>query len=148
MAAPIKPYKYGTEYNYKLVGYRELDSLLRSNVCILNVLRRHPVEGKKAFRRMLCTNSLDFLNSYNGKMKVGYRPPTQAPPYDPKKYNLICAWDIMSMGFRMINMDECYMNYVYPVITKQERYMFWIELFNKTFYLMTPQEKLGWMSIW
>lgn len=144
----IKPYKYGTEFNNKLVSFSELDSLLRTNVCIISILRRHPVSGKNSFRRMLCTNSLELLGSYNGRVKLSYRPPTQPPPYHPPKYNLICAWDLLMIDYRMINMNKCYLNYQYPVTTQQERNMFWRELFNKTFYLMTSEEKLGWMSTW
>lgn len=146
----IKPYKYGTEFNNKLVNYGELDSLLRTNVCIISFYRRHPVTGKNSYRRMLCTNSMDFLMSYNGRIKIGFklRQPIQGPPYDPASYNLICTWDILQIDYRMVNMNKCFLIYQYPVTTPQERNMFWREVFNKTFYLMTPLEKLGWMSTW
>ena len=144
----IRPYKYGTEFNNKLVSMGELNTLLRSNVCIISFVRKHPVTGRKAVRRMLCTNSVDLLFSYNGKVKLSFRPPSQPPPYDPSKYGLVCAWDILMIDYRMINAKSCYLNYQYPVTTKQERNMFWRELFNKTFYLMSAAEKEGWMWHW
>jgi hypothetical protein len=106
------------------------------------------VTGKNTYRRMLSTNCYDFLNSYNGKVKIGYKARTGSMPYNPAKYNLICAWDILMIDYRMINMNRCYLNYEYPVNTPQERNMFWRDCFNKTFYLMSPAEKEGWMSTW
>ena len=145
----IKQYKYGTEFNNKAVSYSEMLSILSQNVCVISVLRRHPVTGKNSYRRMLCTNCVSFLDSYNGKVKIGFRPPTGGGVgYDPAKYNLIPTWDILMIDYRMINMDRCYLNYQYPVDTKEERNMFWRDLFNKTFYLMTPPEKEGWMTMW
>jgi len=144
----IRPYKYGTEFNNKRVSMSELDNLTRSNVCIVSFLRRHPVANKNEYRRILCTNSVDLLYSYNGRVKLNYRPPRNPLPYDPKKYNLVCVWDILMIDYRMISMDNCFLNYQYPVTTKQERNMFWRELFNKTFYLMSSYEKEGWMSTW
>lgn len=144
----IKPYKYGTEFNNKLVSMGELDRLLRSNVCIISFVRKHPVSGRNAIRRMLCTNSVDLLGSYNGRVKLSYRPPSQPPPYNPANYGLVCAWDILMIDYRMINAQKCYLNYQYPVTLKEERNMFWRELFNKTFYLMSSKEKEGWMWYW
>lgn len=144
----IKPYKYGTEFNNKKVSMAELDSLLRGNVCIISFVRKHPVSGKNSYRRMLCSNCYDFLNSYNGKVKLSYRPPTQAPPYNPSTYNLVVTWDLLMIDYRMVSMNGCFLSYQYPVNTKQERNMFWRDLFNKTFLLMSPPEKLGWMSTW
>jgi hypothetical protein len=45
-------------------------------------------------------------------------------------------------------MDECYLNYEYPVITQDQKDKFWSEMFNKTFYLMSTEEKYGWMNKW
>jgi hypothetical protein len=52
------------------------------------------------------------------------------------------------IDYRVINMNDCYLNYAYPINDRQTRNMFWREIFNKTFYLMSPQEKYGWMNTW
>lgn len=141
-------YSYGKEYNHKIQTYRGLQSKLLQNVCILYILYRHPVKGRNRHRRMLCTNSYDLLNSVDGKLTLGYRAPKGIPPYDPKQHNLITTWDILMQDYRNINMDECYLNYEYPVVTQDQKNKFWLELFNKTFYLMSTQEKMGWMWSW
>lgn len=106
------------------------------------------MKGKNRYRRMLCTNCNDFLNSFNGRMVINYRPPRQAPVFDPRSKNLIITWDILMQDWRCINMDECYLNYEYPVITEDQKSKFWDEMFNKTFYLMSTEEKYGWMNEW
>ena len=163
MAAPkepkrdeIKPYKYGVEYNMSRVPRNALAALLQNNVCIISIIRRvqppdksrHP-QPINSVRRMLCTNCYSFLASYNGKMKISFEEVNgRGLPYDPMKYNLLPVWDILMIDYRVINMDDCYLNYVYPVNDKTFRNMFWREVFNKTFYLMSPAEKYGWMNTW
>ncbi len=111
----------------RLIGRSSLDAKLRKSVCELFILRRHrPVPGHHPknkniyFRRMLCTNSLELLNSFNGKMILGYLPPTRLPHFDPKKKNLIITWDIIMIDYRCINMDECNLVNEYP-INQQKR---------------------------
>jgi len=152
----IKPYKYGTEYNMAKVSRNTLASLLQNNVCILSIIRRvQPPDKSKhprpinARRRMLCCNSIEFLESYNGRLKLGhFNPKGVGLPYDPTAYNLLPTWDLLMIDYRVINMDDCYLNYAYPINTREMRNMFWREIFNKTFYLMSPIEKYGWMNTW
>lgn len=141
-------YSYGREYSNAIQRYGVLENKLRTNVCILYILRRHPIRGLSSYRRMLCTNSYDLLHSFNGKMVLNFRPPRQAPVFNPRQKNLIITWDILMQDWRCINMDECYLNYEYPVTTEDQKSKFWDEMFNKTFYLMSSEEKFGWMREW
>lgn len=141
-------YTYGKEHNLNLQRYSNLETKLRANVCILYILRRHEAYGKNRFRRMLCTNSYDLLNSLNGKIALRFMPASRAPTFNPREKNLIITWDILMQDWRCINMDECYLNYEYPVVTQDQKDKFWSEMFNKTFYLMSTEEKFGWMNKW
>lgn len=143
-----KYYTYGKEYNQALQRYSTLFNKLKNNVCILYILRRHRIKGMSSYRRMLCTNSYELLNSFNGKMVINFRPPVSRPPFDPRQKNLIITWDILMQDYRCVNMDECYLNYEYPVTTEDQRNKFWDEMFNKTFYIMSTEEKNGWMREW
>jgi hypothetical protein len=97
---------------------------------------------------MLCTNSYDLLNSFNGRTTLHFTPASRTPTFNPRQKNLIITWDILMQDWRCINMDECYLNYEYPVITQDQKDKFWSEMFNKTFYLMSTEEKYGWMNKW
>jgi hypothetical protein len=101
------------------------------------------------FLSLNINNNVDFLESYNGKVKLGhFNPKGVGLPYDPMSYNLLATWDLLMIDYRVINMDDCYLNYTYPINDRQTRNMFWREIFNKTFYLMSPLEKYGWMNTW
>lgn len=111
----------------RVIGRSSLDAKLRKSVCELFILRRHrPVPGHHpknrnvSFRRMLCTNSLELLNSYSGRMVLGYFPPTRLPHFDPKQKNLINTWDIIMIDYRYVNMDDCHLVSEYP-INQQKR---------------------------
>ena len=97
---------------------------------------------------MLCTNNYDLLNSFNGRYSLRFMPASRAPSFNPRQKNLIITWDIIMQNWRCINMDECYLNYEYPVITEDQKNKFWKEMFNETFNVMTTEEKFGWMNKW
>jgi hypothetical protein len=123
-------------------NYSQLEMALRNNVCELFIKRRIPVEGRPAFRRMLCSNSMSLLNSSNGRRVLGYRRPNGLPPFNPREKKLIITWDILMMDFRCINYNECYLVTTYPVSQARE---FW-KIFNKVYLNMTPNEKLYFMD--
>ena len=110
------------------------------NVCEISFLRRHPLPTRPDVRRMICTNSFKLLNSFTGRMTLGYRPPKQLPHFDPKQKNLIITWDILMIDYRCINMDECYLLKKYPANDT-----FW-EHFNEKIYPMTSLEKMVYMD--
>jgi len=42
----------------------------------------------------------------NARIKVNYKPKTnRSKPYDPSKYNLLCVYDMLKQGHRMINLQ-------------------------------------------
>ncbi|NBP16779.1 hypothetical protein EBU95_20730 [bacterium] len=83
----------------------ELDSKLLTNVIDLRFVRRRPVAGLPATRRILCTKSADLLNSVEGKIHLNYRAPGSQPNFDPTTKNLITVWDIFMQDYRNINGD-------------------------------------------
>ena len=110
------------------------------NVCEISFFRRHPITYRPDFRKMLCTNSSSLLNSFNGRMVLGYRPPTQMPHFNPQQKNLIITWDILMIDYRCINMDECYLIKSYPANDT-----FW-KFFNEKIYTMSTLEKMVYMD--
>ncbi len=89
-----------------MASFTELRNLLLENVLDIRFLRRTPKAGAGSTRRMLCTNSTNLLNSYNGKVILGYVAPTQYPKYDPQAENIIITWDILMQNYRCINVDN------------------------------------------
>jgi len=79
--------------------------MLLAKVCEVKFARRNPKPGRPASRRMLCTNNVQLLNSVEGRTVLNYRPPRQAPDYNPNQENLIITWDILMQDFRTINCD-------------------------------------------
>ena len=129
----------------RIQSYGALEATLLTHVCEIYVERRHPIEFRPSFRRMLCTNSANLLNSFNGRMVLGYRPPTRLPPFNPREKNLIITWDIIMIDYRCLNMDLCALVKKYPVDTKPNQDKFW-KLFNSKFYPMPVEEKMMWMD--
>jgi len=133
------------DYDNPLVlqtNYSQLEMALRNNVCELFIKRRIPLKDRPVFRRMLCCNSMAFLNSNNGRRVLGYKRPKGLPPFNPREKKLVITWDILMMDFRCINYNECYLVRTYPLAQERE---FW-KLFNKVYLRMTPSEKLYFMD--
>lgn len=121
------------------IGRDALRTLLLSNVAEIQFVRRRPIQGKSPTRRMLCTNCVDLLNSYNGRMTLNYLPPVLMPKFNPNSENLIITWDIIMQNYRCVNMDGCSLVKSY---TNDE---FW-KYFNETIYPMTTQQKMTFMD--
>jgi hypothetical protein len=117
----------------------ELNSLLANNVLDLRFVRRLPVKGKPLTRRMLCTKSNDILNSNNGMISLGYRPPVQAPKFNPETEGLVIVWDIFMQDFRNIPSETV------TILNKiPGNDSFW-KYFNDNLRLMSPQQKMSFM---
>jgi hypothetical protein len=127
------------KYEYLEVRYGPLRTALLKSVCEVYVIRRHKKTGRPIHRRFFCTNSMELLNSDNGRNILGYRAPTNSLRYDPKKKNLIVTWDIMMQDWRCLNMDECYKTREYPING------FW-EFFNEVILPMRTEEKMRFMD--
>ena len=122
------------------MGYGSLLSALLNNVCEIYFLRRHPVSGKRDYRRMLCTNSSTLLNSYNGRKVLSFRKATAPPHFSPQQKNIIITWDILMIDYRCINMDECFLIKKYPANDT-----FW-KYFNENIYTMSTLDKMVYMD--
>jgi hypothetical protein len=88
---------------------------------------------------MLCTKSLEILNSNNGRLILNYKPPTQPPKYNPLQENLVCVWDIFMQDYRMVPVESC------NVIEAFEPEQFW-EKFNTQYRTMSQRDKTAYMN--
>lgn len=117
----------------------ELEALTYNNVVDVTFMRRRPVKGKSAMRRMLCTKNNDILYSVNGKLTLHYQAPHTFPKYDPNEKNLVIVWDILMQDFRAI---PCEGISVLNTYTPDD---FW-PLFNEKFFTMSASQKLLFME--
>ena len=123
-----------------IVGLSNLKSMLLNKVCEVKFARRNPKPGRPASRRMLCTNNVQLLNSVEGRTVLNYRPPRQAPEYNPNQENLIITWDILMQDFRTINCDT-----VDLITTLEADETFWVYI-NEKIAPMSSGEKMAFMN--
>ena len=123
-----------------IVQKATLDTLLSNNVLEVRFPRRIVKSGLAATRRMLCTNSLDLLNSVNGRISLNYF----APKGPRKQYlgpdNLSVAWDILMQDYRNINCNQ--VDVIQEIPANED---FWI-YFNENIYPLTKQQKFNFMN--
>tara|TARA_Y100000310_G_C20670305_1_gene809914 strand:- start:2056 stop:2433 length:378 start_codon:yes stop_codon:yes gene_type:complete len=123
-----------------IVGLSNLKIMLLDKVCEVKFARRNPKPGRPASRRMLCTNNVQLLNSVEGRTVLNYRPPRQAPEYNPNQENLIITWDILMQDFRTINCDT-----VDLITTLEADETFWVYI-NEKIAPMSAGEKMAFMN--
>ena len=123
-----------------IVGLSNLKSMLLDKVCEVKFARRNLKPGRPASRRMLCTNNVQLLNSVEGRTVLNYRPPRQAPEYNPNQENLIITWDILMQDFRTINCDT-----VDLITTLEADETFWVYI-NEKIAPMSSGEKMAFMN--
>ena len=123
-----------------IVGLSKLKTMLLAKVCEVKFARRNPKPGRPASRRMLCTNNVQLLNSVEGRTVLNYRPPRQAPEYNPNQENLIITWDILMQDFRTINCDT-----VDLISTLEADETFWVYI-NEKIAPMSTGEKMAFMN--
>ena len=99
--------------------------LLQKAVVELIFVRRHPKNKWPDSRRMLATNCPQLLNSLAGRVAFKFNPPTGRLAYDPKKYNLVGAYDLFWLEFRMIPAESVNIISAYEVNTKPKQDIFW-----------------------
>jgi hypothetical protein len=130
--------------NRRKISRSELKNLVSSNVCEIIFLRRTPerapVPPRAQWRRMLCTNSIEILNSTNGKISLNFRFPKTPRRIDEVKHNIVVAWDIIMQDYRNISMENCYLIQTIP-----GNDMFW-KYYNEVLYTMTPEQKINFMD--
>jgi hypothetical protein len=130
--------------NRRKISRSELKNLVSSNVCEIIFLRRTPerapVPPRAQWRRMLCTNSIQILNSTNGKISLNFRFPKSPRRIDEVKHNIVVAWDIIMQDYRNISMENCYLIQTIPGDET-----FW-KYYNEVLYTMTPAQKMNFMD--
>lgn len=137
----IKPYKPKPTIQRK-VSRGELDSLLNNNVCEIVFLRRRPerAPGRPVYRRMLCTNSMQILNSQNGRVSLNFRFPQGPKQINEAKHNVVVTWDIIMQDYRNVSMDDCML--IQEIPANEE---FW-KYFNEVLYPMSTEQKMSFMD--
>ena len=122
------------------VSLATLKSLLLNNVVEIKFFRRRPKLGSGPTRRMLCTNSLQLLNSTEGRIALNYKRAVQMPKFDPNQKNLIITWDIFMQNYRCINMQACDLIQAIPANTQ-----FW-QYFNEKLAKLSTAQKMEFMN--
>lgn len=122
------------------INLNSLDTKLSQNVCEVVFIRKRPVAGSPATRRMWCTKSHELLNSVNGRTSLNYRPPKGSKRFVESTNNVLIVWDIFMQDYRAINMGSC--NLVQEIPANDE---FW-EYYNKNLLPMSAEEKQAFMS--
>lgn len=117
-------------------------TLLQNNVIELRFRRRRPKPGWNSYRRMLCTNDFQLLNSVPGKIALHFKPPTGPPPYPWRIKNLVCTWDLFWQEWRMVSVET---HDVVTVIPTKPPEQFW-SYFNIYLESMSPSDKVAFMN--
>lgn len=141
----LETYESNIEQSDRLIHRAELKGLLQNNVCEIIFVRRRPerapVPPRAEIRRMLCTNSLRLLTSYNGKLSfTKFAFPRTGRRIDEVRHNIVVGWDIFWQDYRNISMDECYLRQTIP-----DDDTFW-KYYNDKLFKMSPETKLHWMD--
>lgn len=123
-----------------LVSLTSLRPILQNAACEIKFARRRPKPGKPPFRRMLCTNANNILNSIDGRITLNYKPATRAPKYDPVQKNLIITWDIFMQDYRCISMESCDL-----ITTIPAGEAFW-KYFKENLMRMSTSQKVMYMD--
>jgi len=89
---------------------------------------------------MLCTNSLQLLNSVEGRLALNYKRAINMPKFNPTQKNVIITWDIFMQDYRCINMTACDLIQVIPA-NKQ----FW-DFFNQKLAGLSAPQKINFMN--
>lgn len=123
------------------IGRTELDGLLNHNACEIVFLRRRPERAptRPIFRRMLCSNSMELLNSENGIRSLNFRLPGPKQ-VDEAKHNLLVVWDIFMQDYRNVAMDDCFLVKSIP-----DDETFW-KYYNEVLYPMPQSQKMQFMD--
>jgi hypothetical protein len=122
------------------VSLPTLKNLLLNNVAEIKFSRRRIKFGASTTRRMMCTNSLQLLNSTEGRLALNYRRAITSPHFDPNTKNLLITWDIFMQDYRCVNMAACELVQVIPA-----NQQFW-KFFNEKLALLSPQQKINFMN--
>jgi len=126
------------------IGIGALTIMLQNSVVELRFRRRIEKPGYKDYRRMLCTNDFQLLNSQLGRNILNYDPPSHGSlKYNPAAKNLIPCWDIFLQNFRMINCND--VDVVSVIKTSPDPVQFW-KYFNENLLSMSSDQKAAFIN--
>jgi len=123
-----------------LVSLTSLKPILQNAACEIKFLRRRPVIGRPATRRMLCTNAPLILNTIEGRVALNYKPASGRLRFNPDQKNLVITWDIFMQDYRCVNVNSC------DLITTIPAGEAWWKYFKENLVKLSPQQKMMYMD--
>ena len=140
----VDDYQDNIQKSDRQISRGELEGTLQRNVCEIVFVRRRPerapVPPRAEIRRMLCSNSLELLTSYNAKISLNFRYPKTGRRIDGVKHNIVPVWDILQQDYRNVSMETCYIRQTIPADDT-----FW-KYYNDVLLKMTSAQKLNFMD--
>lgn len=131
-----------------MASLSEYVNLLGNHVLEARFIRRHPKINASTTRRAFITNSPLILNSVKGRMVLrfnGYGTGANGLGFSPANKNLVLAWDILWLDFRLFGAEGSEIITKIPVSNEKEATNFWA-YFEKNIQPMTPDEKIKFMN--
>jgi len=119
-----------------------LAALMSKNAVEIKFLRRRPVAGEPAFRRMFATNDLLLLNSAAGRTALNFRPATGRLDFNPAQKGLVLTWDIFMQDYRLVPANTADVISVVPTTPPDEFWKYFSEVLSK----MSTTDKMLFMD--
>lgn len=119
-----------------------LAALMSKNAVEIKFLRRRPVAGEPAFRRMFATNDLLLLNSAAGRTALNFRPATGRLDFNPAQKGLVLTWDIFMQDYRLVPANTADVISVVPTTPPDEFWKYFSEVLSK----MSTTDKMSFMD--
>lgn len=119
-----------------------LATLLSKNAVELKFLRRRPMPGDMATRRMLCTNDLVLLNSAQGRVALNFKPAPGHLKFNPQQKGLVLTWDIFMQDYRLVPSESVDVVSVIPTTPPEVWWKYFSEVLSK----MTATQKMAFMD--
>jgi hypothetical protein len=124
------------------VSQSALTKLLERNAVELKFVRRRPILGSPATRRMLATNDGLLLNSAAGRTALNFRPASGHLKFNPQVKGLVMTWDIFMQDYRLVPSESVDVVSVIPTTPSTE---FW-NYFSTVLSKMSAGEKDRFMD--
>jgi hypothetical protein len=123
------------------IGRTELDRILKRNACEILFIRRRPerASSRPFFRRMICSNSMNILNTENGIRSLNFHPPRGGKQLNENYHKIVVVWDIIMQDYRNVSMDKCFL---VETIKEDD---FW-DFYSKKLQPMSAADKLQYMD--
>lgn len=113
------------------VSQTALTALLNKNAVELRFLRRRPIMGAPATRRMLATNDATLLNSSEGRVALNFRPATGTLKFNPQQRGLVLTWDIFMQDYRLVPAESVEIVSVIPTTPPEEFWKYFSEVLSR-----------------